>query len=395
MALRYPSHKISSMERYVAETAIAVSGTGTTTIPLTDRTLVRLALDGSGVMDLEAGSEDGQYRIIIVDSLTTTCTQKIENSTTVQLIDRAWLPESAGEMLGLIWNATNSKWFEKFRSINYDSTSGIYVKNESGATITRGKVVYISGATGNNPLISLADNSSEFTSEKTIGLVHDDIANNAFGHVVTSGIVENVVTTGFTSGDTLYLGTSGNFTNIQPQAPNNIVKVGNVLRVGGASVGSVQVWIQNGWELNELHDVQINSVAKGDILVRNGSNLWVNLPVGTNTHVLTADSTTATGVKWAAGGGGGGGGGTYGNTSVSFAGNNHSVIVSVADAGVSAGSNINVTVGIPSTRDLDELELAPVIAAVGTITAGVGFDIIAVSLDGDAEGTYSIKYTRD
>jgi hypothetical protein len=33
--------------------------------------------------------------------------------------------------------------------------------------------------------------------------------------------------------------------------------------------------------------------------------------------------------------------------------------------------------------------------AVGTITAGVGFTIIVVSLDGDAEGAYQINYTRD
>lgn len=292
------------MERYVAESATAVSGTGTTTISLTDRTLVRLSLDGSGNIDLEAGSEDGQYRILLVEALTPTCTQKLENTATVKLNDRAWLPEETGEALGLMWNATLSKWCEMWRSLQYDSTSGIYVKNETGSTIVRGSVVFISGATGNNPLITLADYTTEQFSARTIGLVHDDIANNAFGHVISSGLVENVNTGGMTSGQSLYLGASGAFTNVKPVAPNHMVKVGNVIRAS-ATVGSVQVWISNGFELDELHDVQITSVAKGDIVVRNGSNLWVNLPVGTNTHVLTADSTTATGVKWAAGGGGG------------------------------------------------------------------------------------------
>jgi hypothetical protein len=43
----------------------------------------------------------------------------------------------------------------------------------------------------------------------------------------------------------------------------------------------------------------INSYTKGDLLVGSGTTL-VKLPVGTNTHVLVADSTAGPGVKWAA-----------------------------------------------------------------------------------------------
>ena len=43
---------------------------------------------------------------------------------------------------------------------------------------------------------------------------------------------------------------------------------------------------------------------KGDILVATGSATPIRVGVGTNTHVLTADSGEASGIKWAAGAGG-------------------------------------------------------------------------------------------
>jgi len=48
---------------------------------------------------------------------------------------------------------------------------------------------------------------------------------------------------------------------------------------------------------------------KGDVLVHDGTD-YVRVGVGTNTHVLTADSAQASGIKWAAAAGGGGGGWT-------------------------------------------------------------------------------------
>jgi len=45
--------------------------------------------------------------------------------------------------------------------------------------------------------------------------------------------------------------------------------------------------------------------AKGDLVVGTGADTFSRLAVGTNDYVLTADSTEATGMKWAAAGGGG------------------------------------------------------------------------------------------
>lgn len=46
--------------------------------------------------------------------------------------------------------------------------------------------------------------------------------------------------------------------------------------------------------------------AKGDLIVGTGADTFDRLAVGTNNYVLTADSSTSTGLKWAAASGGGG-----------------------------------------------------------------------------------------
>lgn len=51
-------------------------------------------------------------------------------------------------------------------------------------------------------------------------------------------------------------------------------------------------------------DLKLNTTAKGGLLVGTGSGTVNELSVGTNNQVLTVDSTTATGLKWAAASGG-------------------------------------------------------------------------------------------
>jgi len=62
-------------------------------------------------------------------------------------------------------------------------------------------------------------------------------------------------------------------------------------------------------DATEGFDSLAPTTTKGDVIVHNGTDN-IRLAVGTNDQVLTADSTQASGVKWAdaAGGGGGGGG---------------------------------------------------------------------------------------
>jgi hypothetical protein len=161
-------------------------------------------------------------------------------------------------------------------------------RNQSGSNMYRGQVVYMNGSTGNKPTILLAQANYEMTSARAFGVLKNDIANNAYGDVVTIGSVTNLdtrtsATHPFTidtlsDGQTIYLSptNAGYITNIKPYAPNHLVYIGKVVRTSPTN-GYIEYQIQNGYELDELHDVNVTGRTNGDILIYNsGTTLWEN-----------------------------------------------------------------------------------------------------------------------
>jgi hypothetical protein len=132
------------------------------------------------------------------------------------------------------------------------------VYNDSGVQLVKGEVVYISGAQGNRIAAKKAQANTESTAKNTFAIVVETIAIGAEGTVITEGPLYQLNTLGLTAGATLYLSptTAGGYTETQPQAPNHLVIIGFVERVH-ATVGSIYVKISNGFELEELHDVDL------------------------------------------------------------------------------------------------------------------------------------------
>jgi hypothetical protein len=157
-----------------------------------------------------------------------------------------------------------------FRTLQTD----VYCKNSTGTQINKGTVVRIVGAVGDNPLIGIADPTTEHNSANTLGIATQDIPNDDFGLVITEGVLVGVNTNGMTAGALLYLGANGTFTTTPSVAPNHGVRLGEVLRVQQNN-GSIYVRIDNGIELNEAHDVIYTGITHGDLLVRSGS-VWKN-----------------------------------------------------------------------------------------------------------------------
>jgi hypothetical protein len=160
-----------------------------------------------------------------------------------------------------------------------------YVTNADSVTINRGQPVYAFGATGDRMTVKLANNTSEATSAKTIGLVFSSsIGPNQKGYIITQGVIDGLNTNAYTAGDTLYVGnTAGALTNVKPYAPNHYTRIGIVERANAGN-GQIYVFVQNGAELEELSDVDIVTVTpvNNDFLVytTGTNNLWKNRSLG-------------------------------------------------------------------------------------------------------------------
>lgn len=154
----------------------------------------------------------------------------------------------------------------------------VRVRNQSGSTMAAGTIVYISGATGNLPLITKAQANNDANSAQTIGFVKTSIANNGTGYVIVRGELENIDTSALSEGVQLYLSptTAGTWTTTKPSAPEHLVYVGVVIR-SHPTLGTILVSVQNGFEVAELHDSAISSPANNDLFVYElSTDLWKN-----------------------------------------------------------------------------------------------------------------------
>ena len=92
-------------------------------------------------------------------------------------------------------------------SVNIAQEQIVRVRNQTGSTIANGSVVYVSGATGQTPLITKALATS-YTTADVIGVTTTDIADNGFGYVTISGTVNDLDTSAFSDGAAVYLSAS-------------------------------------------------------------------------------------------------------------------------------------------------------------------------------------------
>ena len=180
------------------------------------------------------------------------------------------------------WDATQQSVVLGMAGGNVDLALGMEqlfprrVRNSTGSTMAKGTVVYINGVSGNTPTVERAIATADMSSAFTIGMTAESIGNGATGWVTTFGELTGLDLSAYTGGDTLYLSgaTAGAFTNVPQLAPKHYVRVGTVVKA--TTDGALVVNVINGYELNELHNVVISSLASGQIIMSGASNLFYN-----------------------------------------------------------------------------------------------------------------------
>jgi len=162
------------------------------------------------------------------------------------------------------------------------------------------QAVKIIGAQGQRLQVGLARADNDANSKDTLGLVTENINNNQEGFITVSGLVNKIDTTGslqgetWSDGDTLYLSgtTAGAITNVKPTAPIHTVIVGFVV-YAHANNGKIYVKVDNGYELEELHDVAPTPYVNKGVLYRDtATNLWKSATIGTLLGYTPANAAT-------------------------------------------------------------------------------------------------------
>lgn len=201
-------------------------------------------------------------------------------ATSITLLDTTVLTASTGTLkLG----SFNQQGFSvphyydtQGNSIEISRDNMLICRNDSGSAMTKGQVVYISGATGTVPKVILAKANSLNTLQ-IIGILYENISNNAFGRVMTIGNIENINMSAYNSGDLLYVSptTAGVLTSIKPSYPNYIQQVGVVIN-NGIGNGVLGVYVRG-----------VQGIYNGDNITASTISITSG---ATNGYILTSDA---------------------------------------------------------------------------------------------------------
>jgi hypothetical protein len=181
----------------------------------------------------------------------------------------------------LVWNDTAGTLDLKLKGnavtlqIGQETVARVLNKTATNITLLEAnyQIVRVTGAQGQRPKVDLALANNDLNSTTTLGLVTETILNNQEGFITTSGQVQQINTTGslqgetWADGDVLYLsGTiAGQATNIKPAAPIHTVIIGFV-EYAHITQGKIFVKVDNGYELEELHNVSAVAPNNNEVL---------------------------------------------------------------------------------------------------------------------------------
>lgn len=283
-----------------------------------------------------------------------------------------------------------------------------YVTNDEAVTITKGQPVYMYAAQGDRVSVKLAYNTGDATSAKTLGVCAENIAAGQAGMVLCQGVQDGLDLSAYTAGDTLYLGaTAGTLTATKPYAPNHLVYIGVVERANAGN-GRLYVRVQNGYELDELHNVSAQSPSNGQTLIYNATtSLWTkgNLTAGTGISIgngagsITVTNSAPDQTVSLTGGTGISTSGTYPNFTITNSAPDQTVALTGAGTTAVTGTYPNFTItsndqyvgtvtSVGGTGTVNGISLSGTVTSSGNLTLGGA--LTGVDLTTQVSGTLPI-----
>ena len=162
-------------------------------------------------------------------------------------------------------------------NVNLQIGQETVLRVKASEDIADGEVVYIDGASGQNPTAAIASKDDLLSSHSVIGVATETIANTNFGYITTQGLVRGIDTSNINIGNIAYLGTAGALVSSIPITPDHEVRVGVVVNSSAAPNGILYVDVSLGFDINEIHDINITSPQDNDVLLYNSvSGAWLN-----------------------------------------------------------------------------------------------------------------------
>jgi len=264
-----------------------ITGLPNATTPLTGAE--RVPMDQAGATK-DATTQDIANLAPATDLTYTAATRTLNSSTGAGVV----LPVATTTDAGLQSAADKTK----LDSIVVDRATLVtkLVRNNTGSTIPKGSAVYVVGSSGTVLTVALADASLEATATNTLGITQAAIANNTEGYVVAVGLLDGIDTSALVEGATIWLSeTTGGLTTTRPTQPAHGVVLGYCVKQSPGTSGIIYVKVDNGLELEELHDVLVTGATSGQVLYKAADGLWKpKLLDGTNlaNTAVTAGSYT-------------------------------------------------------------------------------------------------------
>lgn len=165
------------------------------------------------------------------------------------------------------------------------STDAVTVnaKKASAGTISVGQAVHLVGHNGTEFTVELAD-ADTASLMPSVGIASTTITDGTAGTVVLQGLVNNMNTSAWSAGDSLYIDTTaGALTNVKPTGAANLIqRIGEVASVN-ASTG--RILVLGAGRSNDLPNLTSNNTWFGD-----GSDVPTETPLGDGLTVTPGTS---------------------------------------------------------------------------------------------------------